>query len=205
MSSAPHTCLPTEPRHSAVLDLSHRKPRGRRVRTPTRGRVYVQGAQNEEESIAVFSPPKPTPDVIYTGERSATTPPRSKAKVTLAGGPSVTDCKLEWGTTVFGYERKPVPCSPAVPYGADQDVSITLSNLPTEQKIHYRIVATNVNGSSYGDRQEIQPHAVFDLTTGGVSNRTGNSASLNASMNTDGMETMLLLRIRERHELRRQV
>jgi hypothetical protein len=157
--------------------------------TATRGRLYVQGAQNEEDSIAVFSPPKPTPDIEY-GEASVShDTAQINGEVTLAGGPPVTECKLEWGTTVFGYERKPLPCGPAVPYGEDQAVSISMSNLPTEQKIHYRIAATNVNGTSYGERREIQPHAVLDLKTDAASNITPNTATLNASMNPDGIDT----------------
>ena len=157
--------------------------------TPTRGRVYVTGAQNEGDSIAVFSPPRPTPDVSYTDASVGHDTAQVDGEVTLAGGPAVTDCEFEWGTTVYGYERKPIPCTPAVPYGADQPVSISLSNLPTEQKIHYRIVASNANGVSYGEREEIQPHAVLDLTTGAASDFTSDSATLNASMDTDGMAT----------------
>jgi hypothetical protein len=155
----------------------------------TRGRLYVTGSQNEADSIAVFSPPQPTPDIEYGEASVGHETAEIDAEVTLAGGPPVTDCKLEWGTTIFGYERKPLPCSPAVPYGEDQAVSISMSNLPTEQKIHYRIVATNVNGPSYGDRREIQPHAVLDLTTDAASNVTPNTATLNASMNPDGLDT----------------
>ena len=157
--------------------------------TATRGRVYVQGSQNGGDSIAVFSPPEPTPDIVYDSESVSHDSAQIEADVQLAGGPPVTGCKLEWGTTVYGYERKPVPCTPATPYGSEQHVSISLSNLPTEQKIHYRITATNVNGVSYGDRQEIQPHAVLDLTTDPATDVTANTATLNASFDPDGLET----------------
>ena len=83
----------------------------------------------------------------------------------------------------------PIPCNEATPFNSDTPVTIDMNNLPTEQVIHFRIVATNSNGPSYGKNQEIQPHAVLSMTTDPASGVTPNSAVLNASMDPDGMDT----------------
>jgi hypothetical protein len=165
----------------------------------TRGRVYIRGAEHGEDSVAVFSPPRPTPDIEYGEREVGHETAQIDAQVNLAGGLPVTSCKLEWGTS-FGYaggieaegppvfERVPIPCSPST-FSADSPVSIEMNNLPTEQVIHYRIVATNANGPSYGATEEIQPHAVLSLKTEAADDITANTAVLNASMDPDGMPT----------------
>ena len=150
--------------------------------------------------MAIFSPPKPTPDVTYGDEEVGHETAHIEGNVSLAGGPQVTSCKLEWGTS-FGYaggieaegppqfERVPIPCSEPTPFTSDTPVTVEMTNLPTEQVIHYRIVATNANGPSYGTTQEIQPHAVLSMTTDSATGVTPNTAILNASMDPDGMAT----------------
>ncbi len=167
---------------------------------PTRGRVYIRGSANGEESVAVFSSPRPTPDITYGDREVGHETAHIEADVSLAAGPPVTNCKMEWGTS-FGYaggieaepppvfERVPIPCTQPTPYNSDTPVSIEMNNLPTEQVIHFRIVATNANGPSYGKTQEIQPHAVLSMTTDPASGVTPNSAVLNASMDPDGIDT----------------
>ena len=167
----------------------------------TRGAVYVRGAQNNADSVAVFSPPLPTPEVTYGTPSVGHTTAHIVAHLDLDEGPPVTSCKLQWGTT-FGYaggidsnlfsvvyERPPLKCNEALPLNAASDVSIDMKNLPTEQTIHFRVVAGNVNGLSYGKNQEIHPNAVLELTTGGATDVTATRAQLNGSLDPDGMAT----------------
>jgi hypothetical protein len=166
---------------------------------PTKGRVYIRGASNGEDSVAVFSPPEPTPDIEYGSREVGHETAHIEGTIKLAGGPPVTNCKLEWGTTggfpggfqepVPAFERVPIPCDAATPYNSDTAVTIDMENLPTEQLIHYRFVATNANGPSYGKTQEIQPHAVSSMTTEPATEILPNSAVLNARMDPDGMAT----------------
>jgi hypothetical protein len=61
----------------------------------------------------------------------------------------VTGCEFEWGTTAsYGYS---VPCSSNPGAGvAPVEVSAQVAGLSDEATYHFRIVATNANGTSYG-------------------------------------------------------
>ena len=166
----------------------------------TRGTVYMKGSQNANNSIAVLSPRLPTPDITYGTPNVGHETAHLVGQVELAGGPEVTECMLEWGTTTGQvqaspeltlaiFERTPLPCSQVTPYSSDEEVTVDMSNLPTEQSIHYRFVAANENGVSRGKTMQIQPHAVLDVSTDPATNVTRSAATLNASMDLDGLDT----------------
>jgi hypothetical protein len=161
---------------------------------PNRGTIYTQGSGNNRDQIAVFSPPVPLPDVVYGPRSVGHTTAHITASIELAGGPEITKCELEWGTTIGyrgtpAYERKSVPCSPAVPYGTDQQVSIDLSKIPVEQDFHYRLAAETANGRELGRNRNGRTAAVLDVETEAATNLTPQTATLNGSLNPDGMST----------------
>ncbi len=159
-----------------------------------RGAVYAQGSGNERDQIAVFSPPVPLPDIAYGTPTIGHSTAQLAAEVKLNGGPEVTSCELQWGTTTgYGntpaYERKPLPCSPSTPYGSDQTVSADLSSLTVEQNFHYRFVVNTANGEEQGRNRTFRTAAVLGLTTEAASNLTRTTATLNGSLNPDNLAT----------------
>src|SRR5262249_38509705 len=107
-----------------------------------------------------------------------------------AGGGDVTSCVVEYGVSADPYESS-VPCEPAIPpnYSAPIDVSATLPGLTGETLYHYRVVASNVNGTNYGTDRTFTPHFVQDLTTKQATGLTKTSAMLNASFAGNGEDT----------------
>ena len=71
-------------------------------------------------------------------------------------------CKFEFGeTTEYGQNK---PCSPAAPFTSDQAlVTAELKDdLEGEHTYHYRLVASNANGTAQGVDKTITPHNVKD-------------------------------------------
>jgi hypothetical protein len=94
------------------------------------------------------------PDV-FTGSAAAV----SDSTATLAGtvdpnGSAVTDCELHAGTTTSYVELVPVACDQA-PGSGDLLVDVTagLAGLAPNTTYHYRFVAENAGGRTYGDDQ----------------------------------------------------
>jgi hypothetical protein len=162
---------------------------------PHRGTVYTRGAGNEEDQIAVFSPPIPLPDVIYDPPEVLHTTAHLSATVDLAGGPPVTSCQLEWGTTLGyqnapAYERPPVPCNEPLPYESEaQTVTADLSKLLVEQEFHYRLTVETENGVANGRNQNARTSAVLGVTTDPPTDVTKTSATLHGKLNPDNMAT----------------
>ena len=151
---------------------------------PNNGSFYVQGG---EHSISVFGPPVVIPDInveeAEAGHKSAIV----HAEVALAGGPDVNECIVEYGLTKsYGSE---VPCSPAPTYSSDQDVSAELPNLFTEADYHYRVKVRNSNGMNHTFDNVLRTVAVLKARTGDASNVGPNTATLEGSLNPDGMPT----------------
>ena len=109
--------------------------------------------------------------------------------VALAGGGEVTSCKFEFGeTTEYGQSK---PCNPAAPYTSDQAlVTAELKDdLEGEKTYHYRLVASNANGTAQGVDKTITPHNVKLLATGPASEITNNSARVSGTFEGNGEDT----------------
>jgi hypothetical protein len=112
---------------------------------------------------------------------------RLNATVNPSGG-EVSECKLEYGTTVaYGSSA---PCTP--PPGSGESpvaVSTSIGSLSVNTTYHFRISATNVGGTSKGSDQVFRtlpnPPAVV---TEAASSVTQTSARLNATVNPNGGE-----------------
>ena len=142
----------------------------------------------DPHGVDIFGPNALLPKVTYGAVTNQTqTAGTLNASVDLNGGPKVTACSFQYGTTA-GY-GKTAPCSPSPPYEGTTAVSTELSGLTTEATYHYRIVLTTANGVKKAPDQTYIPHAVAGLTTKPATEVLRNTATLNGTFNGDGEET----------------
>jgi phosphodiesterase/alkaline phosphatase D-like protein len=101
-----------------------------------------------------------------------------------------TTYHFEWGTDITYGRSIPIPDVSAGSAIGYQAVAVTISSLSSSTVYHYRIVATNANGTSYGQDQALTtlppPPTV---TTGLADTVTGTSATLNGTVNPRGTAT----------------
>jgi hypothetical protein len=147
--------------------------------------VYV--ANTGENDIAVFDGVAP---IATTG----TTSPVDHTTATLTGHLSeggrgeITNCHFEYGTS-SSYEDGSVPCEPTAPYGSEADVTAQLTGLQPETTYHYRLVASNANGTADGADRMFTPHFVLGVSTEAAVNLSNDSAELTGSYTGDGTAT----------------
>ncbi len=72
---------------------------------------------------------------------------------------------------------------------ADTPVSLAISDLLPQQVYHYRVVATNAGGVTYGEDQTFQTILVPTAITGAADHINGNKATVNAAINPQGAPT----------------
>lgn len=148
------------------------------------GVLYATDFSEPSKQIQVFEPTI-VPDA-ESGEPSGDS--QASGVVDPAGGGPVTGCEFEWGPTT-AYGETPVPCSPAVPYSGSQVVTADLPGLEKEVTYHYRLVATNANGTSISLDETITPHDVPFLRTTPASGVERHCATLNGSFEGNGEDT----------------
>jgi hypothetical protein len=151
------------------------------------GTVYASDDQTDEIHIfdAVVTPDVST-DEADAGQITATL----SGSVDPIGAGDVTDCAWEYGTTTTYGEV--VDCDPdaeATPFTAPEDVTAELSGLSKETTYHYRLTATNANGTTRGPDQTFTTHNVADLVTGPAEDVTQSSAKLTGSFTGNGDDT----------------
>lgn len=159
------------------------------------GDVYVGGnklsSTGNFASVNFFGPNVVIPDVA--------TEPASSVKArsaTLHGTVNPDEagaatCRFEWGaSTSFGHVA---PCEPeAVPDGnSPVPVHAALSGLQTDMTYHYRLVASNANGTNPGEGSQNQTFAtpgpgIHHQSAAAV---TSTSATLQAAIDPDGVDT----------------
>jgi hypothetical protein len=112
--------------------------------------------------------------------------------VGLAGGGDVTDCYFEYGRS-NAYEMPAVPCSPSAsagaPFTADQHVQADLSGLVPNAVYHFRLAATDANGTQKSEDSTFTtagPPGIESFNTSGL---TASSTDFNAKINPHGAET----------------
>jgi len=93
----------------------------------------------------------PEAPAVLTGVASQLTQTSATLKATVnPNGGEVSECKLEYGTSVF-YESS-APCAPSPgPAGTPVAVSALAEGLSADTTYHFRVVAANAGGSSVGD------------------------------------------------------
>jgi hypothetical protein len=146
------------------------------------GRIYVadHGFPTQVEAFGAL--------VTLADVTTGGAPTKTGTRATVEGvinpqNVALTGCKFEYGTSP-SYGNS-VPCEGTVPTDTSpHTVTAKLANLqPNGVKYHYRLVATNANGSNSGADQEFQtPNTV---ETGGAVAQAGGTALLKGSVNPD--------------------
>jgi phosphodiesterase/alkaline phosphatase D-like protein len=115
------------------------------------------------------------------GSNSATL----NATVNPNGG-EVSECKLEYGTTIaYGSSA---PCTPSPGSGTSPvAVSASVTGLVAKTTYHFRVSATNASGKSEGSDRTFNT-GVPTVVTGAASAVTKTAATLNATVNPNGLE-----------------
>lgn len=152
------------------------------------GMVYVSDNVSPPQVrifAPVYLPDVTTEDATGVGHTDATL--NGHLAPDARGGGEITSCDFEYGTTEsYG---STVPCDQATPMSGASSVSAQLSGLTQEKTYHYRLAATNANGTNYGRDLTFTPHAVFGTTTEAPTNVTATSATLNGSFDPAGRDT----------------
>jgi phosphodiesterase/alkaline phosphatase D-like protein len=150
------------------------------------GVLYTTDFTEPSRQIQVFVP-RIVPDA-NTGEPSGDS--QASGFVDPAGGGEVTECKFEWGPTA-AYGEAPVACSPATPYAGTEPQTVTadLPGLEKEVTYHYRLVASNANGTNIGLDETITPHDVSFLRTTSATDVDRHCATLNGAFEGNGEDT----------------
>ncbi len=148
------------------------------------GLLYATYGEWQKAHISVFDPVI-VPDAL-TGEPTGDS--QVSGTTGTAGGPAVTECKFEWGPTK-SYGETPVACSPAPPYGDSEAVTAELPGLSKETTYHYRLVATNSNGTNIGVDRTITPHNVTFLRTTPATDVERTCVNLNGAYEGNGEDT----------------
>jgi hypothetical protein len=160
---------------------------------PHDGEIYTSAGAN---LIAAFSPPRIVPDVHLEEPDVLRESATVKAKIGSAGGPAITDCLVEYGTYAGPdyytgektYEHS-IPCQPNGPYGSEAQVTAQLQNLTPNSSVHYRFVVINENGTSKVNDHVLHTVAVINVRTEDATDLTPHTASLNGSLDPDGIDT----------------
>ena len=128
-----------------------------------------------------------TPATAVTGE--ASTPTQTASTLNATVNPNygaVSECRFEYGTTTsYGSSA---PCSSLPGAGSSPvAVSASLSGLSANTTYHYRIVATNAAGTSYGlDATLATPPNPPIASSGAAGLVRANTATLNATVDPSG-------------------
>ena len=136
---------------------------------------------------STFGPPVVIPDLSY-GEVDGrcTRPPISRARSTRwAPARDRLPCRVRNHRPT----AKRRPAAPATPYAGPTDVTADLSGLSVEGDYHYRIVVSNANGTNPGPDRTFHTHAVLDTQTDPATEVERTTATLNGSLDPDGIAT----------------
>jgi len=152
---------------------------------PTTGTVYVADSAANVVNIfaSVVIPDVTTGGSSGVGEEAATV----TGEVNPDGEP-ITSCEFEYGTSASYGEV--APCSPTPGAGtAPVQVSADLTALEPRTVYHYRLVATNANGSTQGADRTFTTTAHVSIDGESVTEVTSSSAILNAEINPGALPT----------------
>ena len=129
----------------------------------------------------------PAPPTVATESASGVTPSAATLNATVnPNGETVSDCHFEYGTTSSYGSSAPctsLPGSGTTPVA----VSASITGLTANTTYHYRIVATNPTGTSYGaDREFTAAPNAPTAVTGEATSVKQTSATLNATVDPEG-------------------
>jgi len=132
--------------------------------------------------------PVPNPPTIVTEAASAVTQTAAtlNASVNPNGG-EVSECKFEYGSnTSYGSSAS---CSKLPGSGTSPvQVSASVTGLTPNTIYHFRISATNAGGTSKGSDETLKTRPLATVMTGAASAVAQTSATLNATVNPNGVQ-----------------
>jgi len=182
---------------SAPADV-HADVSGLSAETTYHYRLLASNANgtNQGSGQTLTTPPAVT---LSTGQATAVGPISAtlNANVNPAGNGNITDCHFQYiDDTTFNNNggnyssgATDIPCDQPTPISASTAVTATPTNLSVTTTYHFRIVATNADGTTVGSDQTFTtPPAVKDVTTGAASNVQRTSATLNGSLDPNGID-----------------
>jgi hypothetical protein len=111
-----------------------------------------------------------------------------------AGAGEITGCEFQYvKDTLYNSSKfasaSSAPCQPPAPLSSPAGVKAELSGLTVEEGFHYRLRATNANGTSNGTVKTFMTRAVLDTRTDGATGIAPRSATLNGSFTGEGIPT----------------
>ncbi|HEV7493176.1 hypothetical protein [Baekduia sp.] len=156
---------------------------------PTTGTIFVADAGNQQ--ISVFGP------VIFPDATTAAADAVAKHTATLnghvdpAGGGAVSACAFEiTDDATFqaqGYAgASTVACDQPTPIAAAADVTAAATGLVAATTYHFRLLATDAQGTAQGQDQTLTTSPAVDLTIGAADPISSISATLNGHVDSTG-------------------
>ena len=146
------------------------------------GRILYTG----NNTVHIIGPADPLPRISYGAETGLT---RSSvdvhATVDPNGAGDITNCEVQYGTTIAYGTSIPCVPSPSPKFSAPTAIEAHLAIHPGSS-FHYRVVVENADGVRRGDDRTFSLPAVEDVTTGDVTDVTKESATVNGSFSDDG-------------------
>jgi hypothetical protein len=157
------------------------------------GEVYV--SRSGVPGIEVFGPVALLPGSTTEDATAVTkTTATLHGTVSADGGPDAT-CEFQYASEEsFQNEgfagASTAPCDPAGPFSgsAAEAVSAEISGLSLETSYRFRLLATNANGSNPGEALGFQTSAAVNLKTDPATNLASAGATLNGTINPEGVE-----------------
>ena len=153
----------------------------------TSGKVYVPLLS--EGVVDVFGPARIVPTVTTTPPSNVQpTAATLEGTVDPAGGGVVTSCQFEWGeSTSYG---NTAACSPSTPYsGVTQVDSGSISGLTPDTAYHFRLAATNANGTEHSEDRSFETTGVPTVTDEAVAEDGQTQATVQAKIDPHGFAT----------------
>jgi hypothetical protein len=152
----------------------------RLVATNASGTAY--GSDATFTTLAGAAPP-----VVTTGGSSSVTSAGATVNGTVNPQASDTSYYFEYGPTT-GYGTSTTPVSAGAGATA-QNVSAALTGLAGSTTYHYRLVATNANGTTFGSDATFTTKAAPGANTGSATGITSTGATVKGTVNPHGSST----------------
>jgi len=159
------------------------------------GKVYVvDGRFSGPREVKIFKP-IPVPDALSQPATAVLhTTATIHGHVDPAGAGEITGCEFQYvKDSLFNSSKfagaTSVPCVPAAPFTTPEDVHADLSGLPLDEGFHFRLRATNANGTATSGEKTFKTRSVLDIKTETATNVAPRSATLNGSFTGEGNAT----------------
>ena len=149
------------------------------------GDVYV----GDGGTVEIFGPNVPLPGLSKITVSGITSSSATLHADVEPEGTEVTSCTVEYGTEA-GVLTQSAPCTPGVPYSGSTPVAVaaTLSGLSKATVYHYRVAASNLNGTNTTEEAPFRTAGAI-ISEEGYSEVGSSSATLSAEINPGGEPT----------------